>query len=1113
MQQFFSLRGAGSRPRWAALLALLATAGAAQAQSLASAVNYTVGGTLPYFVTTGDLNGDGRLDLVTTNLNGSESAGPAGSVGVLLGQTGGTFAAGVAYPSGGTSTYGVAVTDVNNDGRADVVTANEYSNNVSVLLGTGTGTLGTATTYSTGTSTNPFGLAVGDINNDGLVDIVTANTYFTSSGNSTVGVLLGNGNGTFGAPTAYPLGTGNGARGVTLADLNKDSRLDIVVTDVNNGIRVLLRLAAGGFSPVATYSIGGAYPFFSAVSDINQDGNPDIVTAGGGAVSLLTGTGTGTFSAASNYTSVSANIAGFALGDVTGDGRPDALVANRDASTISVLVGTAAGTFGSMVSYPSGGSNDQSFSLTLGDFNQDGKADVAVANTQNSRVGVLLNTATYAAPTLTNINPATGPTGTSVVLTGTNLGSVTSITFNGVAATSYVVNSATTVTVTVPNGATTGNVVVTTGGGISNGLLFTVAFPDLTVSTTRPIPAGTYNSITVTGTGVGTLAGNVTVNSTLTVNSGGTLNDGCFTISGAGSFTLASGATLGICNAAGISSSGATGAVQVTGNRSFSTDATYVYNGTTAQNTGSGLPGQVRSLRTTNANTVTLSGACSVAQILTVGAAGNLATGGNPLILLSSASGTALVVNSGTGFVTGTATVQRYLDPSLNPGLGYRHYSSPVQSTSVSDLTTSGFLPVVNPDYNTQGNTITPFPTVYGYNEARIVGTSATTQAFEYGYFSPSTPGSTLTPGRGYTVNIPASEKVDLVGRLNTGTVAVGDLSRGSEANSGWQLLGNPYPAPLDWKIARINLPTGVLDAIYVYKSLGQYDGTYQFYQNGFGTLPNGLVPSMQGFFLRVAQPVALFNFLNAWRTTSYENPTFNRTTADTRPAVQLDLVSAQGTHEPTFVYFEAGATAGVDNHFDAEKLPNTTGLNLASVAAGTGLAVNGLPLPDAAATTVPLTVGVPVNGIYTLTAAALLNLSTTDVYLHDALTGQHINLAQQPSYSFSASNTALITGRFSLSFGARSPLSTRNALAASVSLYPNPAHKSFTLLVPAVSGVAQARLTLFNVLGQAVREAMVALPAAGAQATVDVQNLPAGVYVLRVQAGTTTIVKQVVVE
>jgi len=134
-------------------------------------------------------------------------------------------------------------------------------------------------------------------------------------------------------------------------------------------------------------------------------------------------------------------------------------------------------------------------------------------------------------------------------------------------------------------------------------------------------------------------------------------------------------------------------------------------------------------------------------------------------------------------------------------------------------------------------------------------------------------------------------------------------------------------------------------------------------------------------------------------------------------------------------------------------------------------------------------------------------------VYLHDALTHQQINLKQQPTYTFTVSTAALLTGRFTLTFGPLRPTATKNGFsAASVSLYPNPVHKSFTVLVPAVSGESQAQLTLYNVLGQPVHTAQLPLPAAGAQTRVDVQTLPLGVYVLRVKVGASTIIKQVVV-
>ena len=160
--------------------------------------------------------------------------------------------------------------------------------------------------------------------------------------------------------------------------------------------------------------------------------------------------------------------------------------------------------------------------------------------------------------------------GNHVTFIGTNRSGATGVRFNGTTATTFNVRIATTAMATVSPGTITGNVTITTPGGTSNGLVFTLTYPDLVVGTTTAIPAGTYNPITVTCTG------NVTVNPAVVVQTGGTLTDGYFVLSGAGSFTLAAGAKLGICDPADITASRATGAVQLTGTPLFSTNASYM---------------------------------------------------------------------------------------------------------------------------------------------------------------------------------------------------------------------------------------------------------------------------------------------------------------------------------------------------------------------------------------------------------------------------------------------------------------------------------------------------------------------------------------------------------
>src|SRR5205823_10442439 len=135
---------------------------------------------------------------------------------------------------------------------------------------------------------------------------------------------------------------------------------------------------------------------------------------------------------------------------------------------------------------------------------------------------------------------------------------------------------------------------------------------NLTINSTNS-PTGTLdtNSLATTGT--------------VTVNSGGTLNCGTLNVTGSGAFTLSSGATLGIGSAAGITSSGATGNIQVTGTRTFSTGASYTYNGTSAQNTGTGLPASCDTFTDSNTGgTVTLQSDLTVVSGFSLPASANV---------------------------------------------------------------------------------------------------------------------------------------------------------------------------------------------------------------------------------------------------------------------------------------------------------------------------------------------------------------------------------------------------------------------------------------------------------------------------------------------------------
>ena len=554
------------------------------------------------------------------------------------------------------------------------------------------------------------------------------------------------------------------------------------------------------------------------------------------------------------------------------------------------------------------------------------------------------------------------------------------------------------------------------------------------------------------------------------------------------------------------------------------TGGSVTLSGITAQALGGSGSTQLWNLTIANAAGVTQAGALSIHGVLAP-TSGTLATNGQPLTLLSDATATALVDNSGTGTVSGTATVQRYIAPADNAGPGYRHFSAPVSGSTVADLATAGFTPEVSQasSYNSSATpgTTTPYPTVFTYDQSRLATVVSNSSVFDKGFTAPTSLAAPLVVGHGYAVNIGAAQLINFVGQLTTGDQTL-NLARSTSTSTnapdaGWQLVGNPYPSPLNYNLVAPADRAGLDAAIYMFVSTSQYVGNYQSYTNGIG---NPVLPVGQAFFTRVSsgQTSASLTFRNSQRLTTPVSTARQRPTPDPRPLVQLELRGPNGLPDALYVYAEAGATAGFDAQYDALKLPNSTGLNLASTAStAQALAIDGLPAFNPA-TVLPLTVGVPRAGSYTLTAVALKNLPISlDALLTDVTTGQTVNLHQQSAYSFSVSAgqaAALVTDRFMLRFGVRAALAAGTALtAADVTLYPNPAHDTFTVLLPAAATTTGVQAELLNPLGQVVRRQAAAPSATGARLAVDAAGLAGGVYTLRLRVGRTTVAKRVVIQ
>lgn len=325
----------------------------------------------PRSVVATDINGDGKVDLVTANGSGSAS--------VLLGNGNGTFQPQRTFAAGA-APYMVAVADVNGDGKQDlaVVNSGAASSSVSILLGNGNGTFQPQATFAVGSF--PQSVSAGDLNGDGAPDLVCANY-----GGSSVSVLLGNGNGTFQAQQTYA--AGNLPFFSTMADLNGDHKPDVVVADSNGaGVNVLLGNGNGTLKPMVHYAAGES-PRAVAVADLNGDGIADLAVAnaiGYGRINVLLGNGDGTFKAARTFVADGYPQAIDAV-DVNGDGFRDLLVANSHSNTLGVLLGNGDATFKAQQTlatgiFPAG--------ITAADFSGAGRADVVVANEGGSSVGL-----------------------------------------------------------------------------------------------------------------------------------------------------------------------------------------------------------------------------------------------------------------------------------------------------------------------------------------------------------------------------------------------------------------------------------------------------------------------------------------------------------------------------------------------------------------------------------------------------------------------------------------------------------------------------------------------------------------------------------------------------
>ncbi|MFC5599379.1 FG-GAP repeat domain-containing protein [Deinococcus cellulosilyticus] len=302
--------------------------------TFAARVDYAATGT-PQGIELGDIDNDGDLDVAVGN-NGN--CGPC-TLSVLINNGSGVYTAGTSLTttgaggSFGSSTLGVNLGDFNNDGNLDLAGAsNQY---VTVWQGNGDGTFSNRQDLFIDGSATASNIGIGDLNNDGYMDMVATTSSFNK-----LSVYINKADGTVGFNTRVDYNAGPNVRGVAMGDLNKDGKLDVITGHIENtnGFTVYLGNGNGTLATGTTTDTAGFPHNQMTLGDINGDGNLDLIVANptitpNTGFTYYLGTGNGTFGTGV-FHALSANTRGVAVGDLNGDGKLDVAATNSSVLNI-----------------------------------------------------------------------------------------------------------------------------------------------------------------------------------------------------------------------------------------------------------------------------------------------------------------------------------------------------------------------------------------------------------------------------------------------------------------------------------------------------------------------------------------------------------------------------------------------------------------------------------------------------------------------------------------------------------------------------------------------------------------------------------------------------------
>ena len=349
-------------------------------------------GTAPGSVEVADFNGDGKFDVVVANEESND-------VSILLGDGTGRFAPAKGSPfAAGHLPNDIAISDFNRDTKLDLAIANHEEKHLTILLGDGNGGFAPAPNSPLAVEVKPHvhGVATGDFNGDGNPDLVT-----DSWANDQMLVLFGDGKANFRTPGTY-LNVGKRPyQRHRVADVNGDGKADILTTNLEgNNVTVLLSDGSGGFKqPAGSPFASGDSPFNFAVGDVNGDGKIDLAVVdspsstaeghGKDGLTVMLGNGNGGFTMLAGSPLATGKTPNrVAIGDVNGDGVNDIAVSSPDGNNITLFLMSSRGTVASSSTIAVGGKPK---GLAIRDLNGDGKADVVTTNNGDNTVTIMLS--------------------------------------------------------------------------------------------------------------------------------------------------------------------------------------------------------------------------------------------------------------------------------------------------------------------------------------------------------------------------------------------------------------------------------------------------------------------------------------------------------------------------------------------------------------------------------------------------------------------------------------------------------------------------------------------------------------------------------------------------